>query len=57
MATGLTTLKNTIVLQNEIPRQNQKVYTTLVEINTTTGLPTGRRKINDPSDPDYIAPE
>lgn len=34
----------------------QKVYTLLVEINTRTGLPTGRVKPNIPSDPNYIAP-
>lgn len=33
-----------------------KVFTVLVEINTRTGLPTGRTKPNIPSDPNYIAP-
>lgn len=34
----------------------QKVFQWLIEINNVTGLPTGRRKPNDPADPDYIAP-
>lgn len=33
-----------------------KIYTTLVEINTRTGQPTGRVKPNIPTDPNYIAP-
>lgn len=34
----------------------RKIYNTLVEIYTDTGLPTGTTKSNNPSDPDYIPP-
>ena len=32
------------------------IYTILIQINDTTGLPTGVTKPNNPDDPDYIAP-
>lgn len=34
----------------------EKIFTLLVEINSRTGLPTGRFKPNVPIDPNYIAP-
>lgn len=34
----------------------RKVYQFLVQVNATTGVPTGLRKSNDPADPDYAAP-
>lgn len=32
------------------------IYTTLIEVDLTTGESTGRTKPNIPSDPDYIPP-
>ena len=34
----------------------RKIYQWLVEMDSSTGLPTGNRKPNDPEDPDYIPP-
>lgn len=34
----------------------KKAYVWLIEINSATGQPTGRRKLNLLGDPDYIAP-
>jgi hypothetical protein len=34
----------------------KKIYQFLKQIDTSTGLPTGLRKANDSSDPDYVAP-
>lgn len=34
----------------------QKVYATLTQIDSDTGIPTGTTKSNDPTDPDYIPP-
>lgn len=39
-----------------IENTGQLIYNILIEINDRTSLPTGRTKLNIPSDPDYIPP-
>lgn len=48
--------KRKMIISSEIPRSRQKIYTKLIEIDATTGLPTGRKKANMSDDPDYIPP-